>query len=267
MKEGGGGGNACNAGGSGSGEEVSAMDVRLREIGRAVSMACSLVMGIEISPEDDFLAMGGDSLSALAVSKRLVELGGGTWPIDGIIHGRLAACELIRSPVLRDYSALLLDEGYSPALPASSDKARVKEEEEEEEEKEKEREEEAVGKEQEHQRSSDDSGASGGQRRGDDAAAPRVDQDLCRALRRACAAGDDEGVRHALELGADANDGMPTSSVDGRPVDVHTFEGVPPLHVAAVRGGRATVQILLDAGAKVCCFRPRPVFRNCLDDQ
>ena len=260
MEEGGGDGNA---GGSGDGEPVSAMDLRLREIGRAVSMACSSVMGIEISPEDDFLAMGGDSLSALAVSKRLVEMGGGTWPIDGIIHGRLAACELIRSPVLRSYSALLLDEGYAPTLPASFDKARSKEEEEEEEE-----EKDAVEKKLKHQRGSDDSGASARQRRGDDdAATPRVDQNLSRVLRRACAAGDDEGVRRALELGADVDHGMPTSSVDGRPVDVDTFEGVPPLHVAAARGGGATVQILLDAGAKVGCFRPLPVCRICLDDR
>lgn len=67
----------------------------LLEVERAVARACSAVLGTVIAPGDDFLAMGGDSLAALAVSKRLVELGGGSWPNDGIIHGRLAACELV----------------------------------------------------------------------------------------------------------------------------------------------------------------------------
>lgn len=236
MEEGGGGGKAGNDSGNGNDEQAAsaARNLRLHDIESAVSTACSSVMGIEISPEDDFLAMGGDSLSALAVSKRLVEMGGGTWPIDGVIHGRLAACEIIRSPVIRDYSALLLNEGYTPTLPAPCDTAKEKEQEEEVVEKEEER--------------GSGVGAAGGRRRGDDAAL-QADRDLSRALRRACAAGDDEGVRRALELGADANDGMPARSLNGRFVD--TFEGVPPLHVAAARGGRESVRILLDAGAKV----------------
>ena len=54
------------------------------------------LQGIDIRSKDDFLAMGGDSLSALAVSKRLVEGGGGMWPQDGVVTGCLAACELVR---------------------------------------------------------------------------------------------------------------------------------------------------------------------------
>lgn len=96
------------------------------------------VLGIATpEPDDDFFLLGGDSLSALAVAKRLVEWDGitrcartagvrvrgaacacpvpasscaraadpgGEWPPDGIVHGPLAPQALCEHPTLAQYS-------------------------------------------------------------------------------------------------------------------------------------------------------------------
>ena len=75
------------------------------------------VLGIEApEPDDDFFLLGGDSLSALAVTKRLLEWDGkGTWPCDGIVEGPFALMHLRQHSVLRDYAAHLKSTGATTA--------------------------------------------------------------------------------------------------------------------------------------------------------
>ena len=66
-----------------------------------ISKIWSEVLGLDeqvVHPRSDFVSLGGDSLSALAVSKRLLCLqaerrgeGAGKWPADGVVTGPLGA--------------------------------------------------------------------------------------------------------------------------------------------------------------------------------
>mmetsp|Transcript_15027 Transcript_15027/g.35423 ORF Transcript_15027/g.35423 Transcript_15027/m.35423 type:complete len:425 (-) Transcript_15027:220-1494(-) len=85
-----------------------------------VASVWSEVLGIETpDPEDDFFILGGDSLAALAVSKRLTELGGGSWPEDGIVAGELAYVNLWQHRILRDLADYLLTCGATRKWPLS----------------------------------------------------------------------------------------------------------------------------------------------------
>lgn len=79
---------------------------------RARGRVWAEVLGIEPpEPDDDFFLLGGDSLSALAVVKRLVEWDGGEWPPDGVVHGPLAPQILCQHPTLASYSLHLNSSG------------------------------------------------------------------------------------------------------------------------------------------------------------
>jgi hypothetical protein len=56
-------------------------------------------------------------LAALAVSKKLIELSGWSWPADGIVKiSSLAPCTFLEHETLHDYAAFLKQEGYKQTV-------------------------------------------------------------------------------------------------------------------------------------------------------
>ena len=90
--------------------------------------ACACVLFSGKCSAADFVLLGGDSLSALAVVKKLVEWDGGEWPADGVVRGPLAPHKLCENAQLRAYSTSLVSAGVTMRwLPpdASSGKIRA----------------------------------------------------------------------------------------------------------------------------------------------
>ena len=96
---------------------------------RMVGKIISELLGVEtaLSPFESLVDYGGDSLVALALTKRLLERSACPcpWPEDGVVTGPLAVTHALRAANVRQYSAHLDASGYvsanglSDCLPAT----------------------------------------------------------------------------------------------------------------------------------------------------
>jgi hypothetical protein len=91
---------------------------------RMIGQLLGQLLGLEnaLSPLDRLVDYGGDSLVALALTKRLLERSASPfpWPEDGVVSGPLAVTHALVSANVREYAAHLDASGYVSAdcLPA-----------------------------------------------------------------------------------------------------------------------------------------------------
>jgi hypothetical protein len=199
---------------------------------------------IKLCTQDDFFVLGGDSLAALAVTKRLLEWDGkSAWPEDGIVEGPLAVQYLLRHRVLGQYVEHLESSGISALWhkPGSAESEKPPEQDSDSDER--------------SPRSYPSCKNSS-----KEAARSEIEVDLLadpatianiRALRSAAAQGKLVTVLQLLAASADPNGGFPTAaqtqSITDAPLPKGAapaqnsrrdtaFTGVPPLHAAANQG-------------------------------
>ncbi len=188
--------------------------------------------------QDDFFYLGGDSLSALAVTKRLLEWDGvGRWPEDGIVDGPLALSYLQQFSTLQTYSDHLEQAGINTNWTIKIDPHNWKVHSEE------------IGhaRASQHRRddtdclSSEDEIGSAGASLDKDSLASSIAS--ARALRDASARGDLPIVLALLAASADPNGALHPTPAESEPPAATPAErrevacsGVPPLHAAANQG-------------------------------